>query len=143
MKKLFTKYLFAVLLIPVFILMIFYWFSDKNAIGTYGVNRTINFSGIDIDAILRNPIYNFSAFTFTYPIYILGYLIIFLFRRFTDFFYSILSVSILILNYILIFSNPENRILFPLTIFGFIIFILNIFKTTKNPSTINKQPSTI
>lgn len=143
MKKLFTKYLFAVFLIPVLLLIIFYGLSDKEAIGTYGVNRTISFSGIDIDAVLRNPIYNSSAFILTYPIYILGYLIIFLFRRLTDFFYSILHFSILISNNILLSNNPENRILLPLTIFGLIIFILNIFKTTKNPTTINKQPSTI
>lgn len=143
MRKLFTEYLFVVLLFPVLLLIIFYCLSTKGAVGTYDINRTISFRGIDINAVLRNPIYNSSAFIFTYPIYILSYFIIFLIRRYTEFIYSILSFSILTINYILLCINPENRILIPLTIIGLIIFILNIFKTTKNPTTNNKQPSTI
>lgn len=142
MKKLFTKYLFFVFLFPILLLIVFYFLSAKGAIGTYGVNRTINFRGIDIDAILRNPIYNSSFFIFTYPLYFLSYFIIFIIRRFTDLFYSTLHFIIFILNYILLSNNPENRILIPLTFIGFAFFILNIFKTTKKPSTINKQPST-
>jgi len=132
MKKVFTKYLFFVFLLPILIVTVFYFLSAKDAIGTYGVNRTINFGGIDIDGILRNPIYNSSVFILTYPIYLLSYFIIFLIRRFTDFLYSIIHFIIFILNYILLSNNPENIILIPLTIFGFIVFILNIFKTTKS-----------
>ncbi len=143
MKKVFTKYLFGVFLIPVFILIVFYCLYDKAAIGTYGVNRTINFRGIDINAIVKNPIYNSSAFIITYLIYIIGYLIVFLIRRFTNFFYSILNFTIVILNYIVLSNNSANRILLPLTILGLIIFIFNIFKTTKNPTTINQKPLTI
>lgn len=143
MKKLFTKYLFFVFAFPILLLIALYSFSTENAIGTYGVNRTINFRGIDINGILKNPIYNSSFLIFTYPIYLVGYFIIFIIRRFTDLFYSILHFIIFILNYILLSSNPENRILIPLAIIGFIFFILNIFKTTKKPSTIDKQPSTI
>lgn len=142
MNKLFTKYLFFVFLFPILALIIFYFLSAKDVIGTYGVNRTINFGGIDIDGILRNPIYNSSIFVLTYPIYLLSYFIIFLIGRFTDFLYSIIHFIVFILNYILLSNNPENRILIPLTIIGFIIFILNIFKTTKKPSTINQQLST-
>ncbi|WDF46266.1 hypothetical protein PQ459_15310 [Chryseobacterium sp. KACC 21268] len=143
MKKVFTKHLFFLFLTPLLLLIIFYFLSAKGVVGTYGVNRTINFGGIDIDGILRNPIYTGSFFLFTYPIYLLSYFIIFLIGRFTDFLYSIVHFITFILNYILLSNNPENRILIPLTMIGFIIFILNIFKTTKNPSTINKQPSTI
>lgn len=142
MKKNFTKYLFIVFLTPLLTLTIFYFLSSKGVIGTYGVNRTINFGGIDIDAIFKNPIYNSSFFIFTYPTYLLSYFIIFIIRRFTDFLYSIIHFIIFILNYILLFNNPENRILIPLTMIGFIFFILNIFKTTKKPSTINQQLST-
>lgn len=140
MKKLFTKYLFFVFLFPILLLIVFYFLSSKGVIGTYGVNRTINFRGIDIDGILRNPIYSSSFFIFTYPIYFLSYFIIFIIRRFTDLFYSTLHFIIFILNYILLCNNPENRILIPSTMIGFIFFILNIFKTTKKPTTINQQP---
>ncbi len=142
-EKAFYRIFICCITFSSFVINYFLLFINKRAVGTYGVNRTINFSGIDIDAVLRNPIYNSSAFIFTYPIYILSYFIIFLIRRFTEFIYSILSFSILIINYILLCINPENRILIPLTIIGLIIFILNIFKTTKNPTTNNKQPSTI
>lgn len=143
MRKLFTKYLFIILLIPVLLLSAFYWLTDKNAMGIYGVNRTINFSGIDIDEVLTNPLYNSSAFVIAYPTYVFGYLIVFLFKKSTNFSYSILNFTILILNYILLCNNPENRILIPLTIFGLIIFILNIFRSKKIQTTINKQPSII
>jgi len=119
------------------LLIVFYFLSTKGVVGTYGVNRTINFGGIDINGILKNSIYNSSAFIFTYPIYLLSYFIIFIIRRFTDLFYSTLHFIIFILNYILLCNNPENRFLIPLTIIGFVFFILNIFKTTKKPSTIN------
>lgn len=142
MNKIFTKYLFLVFLFPILLLIVFYFSSSKGAIGTYGVNRTINFGGIDIDEILRNPIYNSSFLIFTYPIYLLTYFIIFLTRKCTDFLYSIIHFILFIFNYILLSNNPENRILIPLTIFCFAIFIFNIFKTTKKPTTINKQPST-
>lgn len=142
MRKVFTKYLFFVFLVPILLLIVFYFLSSKAAIGTYGVNRTINFGGIDIAAILRNPIYNSSFFIFTYLIYLLGYFIIFILRRFKDFIYSLTHFTIFITNYFLLSIDAENRILIPLTMIGLIFFILNIFKTTKKPSTINQQLST-
>ncbi|KFC22572.1 hypothetical protein SAMN04488097_3078 [Epilithonimonas lactis] len=143
MRKVFTKYLFFVFLFPILLLIILYSFSTESVIGTYGVNRRINFGGIDIDGILKNPIYNSSVFIFTYPIYLLGYFIIFILRRFTDFIYSLTHFTIFIANYFLLSIDAESRVLILLTIIGFVFFILNIFKTIKNPSTINKQPSTI
>ena len=143
MRKVFTKYLFLAFLTPLLLLTIFYLLSTKGIIGTYGVNKTINFGGIDIDGMLRNPIYNSSFFIFTYPIYLVSYFIIFIIRRFTDLFYSVIHFILFNLNCILLSNNPENRILIPLTMIGFMFFILNIFKTTKKPSTVNKQPSTI
>ena len=142
MKKVFTKHLFFLFLLPILVLTIFYLLSTKGIVGTYGVNRTISFGGIDIDLMFRNPIYNSSFFIFTYPIYLIGYFIILIIRRFTDFRYSVIHSIIFILNYILLSNNPENRILIPLTMIGLIFFILNIFKTTKKPSTINQQLST-
>lgn len=106
MKKVFTKYLFFVFLFPILLLIVFYFLSSKGAIGTYGVNRTINFRGIDIDGILRNPIYTSSFFIFTYPIYLLTYFIIFLIRKYTDFLYSVIHFIIFILNDILLSNNP-------------------------------------
>lgn len=143
MRKVFTKYLFFVFVFPILLLIILYSFSAESAVGTYGVNETINFGGIDIDGILKNPIYNSSVFIFTYPIYLLSYFIIFIIRRFTDFIYSLTHFTIFIANGFLLSIDAENRILIPLTMIGFAFFILNIFKTTKQPSTINQQPSTI
>ena len=68
---------------------------------------------------------------------LLSYFLIFLNGRFTNFFYSITNFIILLINYFLLFKNSESRILIPLTMIGFIIFILNIFKTTKKLSAIN------
>ena len=51
MKKVFTKYLVFVFLIPVLVLFIFYFFETRIETNTYGVNRKINFGGIDLDEI--------------------------------------------------------------------------------------------
>ncbi|KUJ53410.1 hypothetical protein AR685_03220 [Chryseobacterium sp. JAH] len=142
MRKLFTKYFFAVFLIPILVLAFFYFFGTKVEGETYSVNRRISF-GIDIDGILRNPVYNILIFYGTYPVYLLCYFIVFLLRRHTNFILSIMNFMIVTMNFYLICENPENRILIPLTMFGFIFFIFNIFKTTKKLTTINQQQSTI
>jgi hypothetical protein len=143
MKKLFTKYLFFVFLFPILALIIFYFLSAKDVIGTYGVNRTINFGGSDIDAILSNPIYTISFFYSSYAIYLLGYFIVFLAQRSTNLFYSLINLILFGTNYFLLVIDTVSKILIPLSVIGIIIFIFNIFKTTKKPSTINQQPSTI
>jgi len=124
--------------------MIAYFFSTKTEgeVKTWGVNRTINF-GIDINAILSNPIYTISSFYLSYAIYLVGYSVIFLMRRCTNFLYSALNLLIFIANYFLLVNDMLNKILIPISVMGIIIFILNIFKTTKKPTTVNKQPSTI
>ena len=144
MKKFFTKYLFFIFFLPVLIFMIAYFFSTKTEgeVKTWGVNRTINF-GIDINAILSNPIYTISSFYLSYAIYLVGYSVIFLMRRCTNFLYSALNLLIFIANYFLLVNDMLNKILIPISVMGIIIFILNIFKTTKKPTTVNKQPSTI
>lgn len=144
MRKVFTKYLFFVFLLPVLIFIVAYFFGAKTEgeIKTGGVNRTINF-GIDINAILSNPLYTISSFYLSYAIYLVGYLIVFLVQRSTNLFYSLINTTLFGANYSLLFIDTVSKILIPLSIMGIIFFILNIFKTTKNPSTINKQPSTI
>jgi len=139
MRKLFTKYLFLVFILPVLFLIIFYFFSTESEIGSYGVNETVNFGGIDIEGIFGNPIYNFSIFILTYPIYFLSYFIVFLIRRVTDFRYTVIHFIMFMINFILLCMNAENRCLIPLSVICFIFFILNIFKTTKNLSTINND----
>jgi hypothetical protein len=141
MKKVFTKYLVFVFLIPILILFIFYFFGTRTETSTYSVNRKINFGGIDLDEILRNPIYNLLIFYFSYPIYLFIYLIIFLTRRYTNFLLSILHFIIVIINYILLCNDAKNRLIIPLFLIGFITFIFNIFKTTKSKK-INQQRST-
>lgn len=144
MKTIFTKYLFFVFLLPVLIFVIAYFFGTKTEgeIQTWGANRTINF-GIDINAILSNPLYTISSFYISYAIYLLGYFIVFLAQRSTNLFYSLINIILSIANYFLLVTDIVSKMLIPLSISGFIIFILNIFKTTKKPSTVNKQPSTI
>ncbi len=144
MKKVFTKYLFFVFLLPVLLFIVAYFFGTKTEgeIKTWGVNRTINF-GIDINAILSNPLYTISSFYLSYATYLLGYFVVFLMRRRTNFLYSAVNLVIFIANYFLLVIDTVNKTLIPLGVIGIIIFILNIFKTTKIPSIINKQPSTI
>lgn len=144
MKKFFTRYLFFIFLLPILIFIVAYFFGTKTEgeIKTWGVNRTINF-GIDINAILSNPLYTISSFYLSYAIYLLGYFITFITGRRTNFFYSIINLLVFIANYYLLYINTVSKILIPLSFIGIIIFILNIFKTTKNPTTINQQPSTI
>jgi hypothetical protein len=144
MKKLFTKYLFFVFLIPVLLLIIGYFFGTKTEgeLKTWGVNKTINF-GIDINAILSNPLHTIFSFYLSYTIYLLGYFIVFLAQRSTNLFYSLINIILFIANYFLLVIDTVSKMLIPLSLAGIIIFILNIFKTTKNPSTFNKQPSTI
>jgi hypothetical protein len=139
MKKICTKYLFFVFILPVLAVIILYFFSTESEIGSYGVNETINFGGVDIEGIFGNPIYNFSIFMLTYPIYFLSYFIIFLLRRITDFYYSVIHFIMFMINFMLLCVNAENRFLIPLSVICFIFFILNIFKTTKNLSTINND----
>lgn len=131
MKKIFTKYFFVVFLIPILILAFFYFFGTKVEGKTYTTYTRVLLFESAIVRILRNPFYNISVFYFTYTIYLLSYLIIFLVSRHTNFIFSVLNFSVVVLNFYLLCQNPENRILIPLTMIGFIIFIFNIFKTTK------------
>lgn len=144
MKKVFTKYLFFVFLLPVLLFIVAYFLGTKTEgeIKTWRVNRTINF-GIDINAILSNPLYTISSFYLSYAIYLLGYFVVFLMRRRTNLLYSAVNLVIFIANYFLLVIDTVNKTLIPLGVIGIIIFILNIFKTTKIPSIVNKQPSTI
>jgi len=131
MKKLFTKYLFFVFLLPVLVIVIVYLFGTRVEVETYGMNRRISYWGIDINGILSNPIYTIWTFYLSYAIYLLGYFIVFLLQRHTNLHYSIMNLIVFTINFFLISKTPENRILIPLTLTGFIIFIFNIFKTTK------------
>ncbi|KQR91490.1 hypothetical protein ASG01_14055 [Chryseobacterium sp. Leaf180] len=142
MKKLFTKYLFFVFLLPVLIFIVAYFFGTKTEgeIQTWGVNETINF-GIDFNAILSNPVYTISSFYLSYVIYLFGYFIIFITGRRTNFLYSIINLLVFMANYYFLYIDTVSKILIPISFIGIIIFILNIFKTIKKPSTINQQLS--
>lgn len=143
MKKLFTKYFFVVFVIPILILTFFYFFGTKVEGKTYTTYTRLPLFESAIARILRNPFYNIIVFYFTYTIYLLSYFFVFLIHRHTNFIFSILNFFIVVINFYLLCKNPENRILIPLTMIGFIFFIFNIFKTTKKPTTVNQQPSTI
>lgn len=145
MKKLFTEFFFAVFLIPIIVFAFLYFFGTKTEGETfiYGVNRNVSYWGIDINAVLTNPIYNILIFYLSYPLYFVSYFIVFLLRRHTGFLLSVTNFVIIVINFYLLSNNPEKRILIPLTMIGFIIFIFNIFKTTKKPTIINQKQSTI
>lgn len=141
MKTLFKNQLFILFNLPILIFIILLFFINKDTTDTIGFNRKI---GWNIwDKYLGNSLYNFSVFVITYFTYVLGYFIIALIRRSTNLYLSLIHFTLSIINLILLCINPQYYILIPISIICFIIFIFNIFKTTKKQSTINKKPSTI
>lgn len=145
MKKIFTKYLFFVFLLPFLLLILAHIFGTKTEgeIEIWGVNRTIDFGETYYDAILRNPIYTISFFYSSYAIYLLGYFIVFLHQRSTSLFFSLVNLLLFGANYFLLVIDTVNKILIPLSLFGIIVFIFNIFKTTKVPQQSIIKQSTI
>lgn len=137
MKTLITKQLFVLFSLPILIVIILSFFITKHVIGTIGFSRTIQWS--IWDKYLGDSFYNFSVFIMTYLTYSIGYFIIFLMRRTTNYYLSWIHLSLAIFNLILLCINPESYILIPVSVICFIIFIFNIFKTTKS----NQQQSTI
>lgn len=138
MKKLFTNQLFILFSLPVLIFVVLLFFITKDNLG---FNRKIRWN--IFDRYLGNPLYNFVVVTVTFFIFTLGYFVVYLMRRTTGFNKSLAHFALCICNLILFCICPEFFILIPLSLICFIIFIFNIFKTTKNTTTINKQPSTI
>lgn len=129
MKALFTKQLFILFNLPILIFIILLFFINKNTIDAIGFNRKI---GWNIwDKYLGNSLYNFSVFVITYFAYPLGYFIIALIRRSTNLYLSLIHFTLSIINLILLCINPQFYVLIPISIICFIIFIFNIFKTTK------------
>ncbi|SIN79616.1 hypothetical protein SAMN05421769_0041 [Chryseobacterium scophthalmum] len=129
MKALFTKQLFILFNLPILIFIILLFFINKDTIDAIGFNRKI---GWNIwDKYLGNSLYNFSVFVITYFAYPLGYFIIALIRRSTNLYLSLIHFTLSIINLILLCINPQFYILIPISIICFIIFIFNIFKTTK------------
>lgn len=137
MKALFTKKLFILFNLPILIFIILLFFINKDATDTIGFNRKIEWN--IWDGYLGNSLYNFSVFVITYFTYPLGYFIIVLIKRSTNLYLSLIHFTLSIINLILLCINPQYYILIPISIICFIIFIFNIFKTTKKQSTINNQ----
>jgi len=140
MKALLTKQLFILFNLPILLFIILSFFITKDVINTIGVNREIQWN--IWDKYLGNSFYNFSVFIISYPIYSLGYFIVFLMKRMTNYHWSMIHFSMVIFNLVVVCIAPYFYILIPLSIICFIIFIFNIFKTTKKPTTINQQPTT-
>ena len=141
MKALLTKQLFVLFSLPILIVIILSFFITKDVINTIGFSRTIQWSVWD--KYLGDSFYNFSVFIMTYLTYFIGYFIIFLMRRTTNYYLSWIHFSLAIFNLILVCIAPEFYILIPISIICFIIFIFNIFKTTKVQQQSTKQQSTI
>lgn len=127
MRKIFEKWLFVVFLAPIVFLYIAFAFSGSINQGSFGMNRTINWSGLDF----TNPMYNGSAFLIAYCIYLLAYLFGILSNRKTNFVFSIIHFLLFLLNLVLVVQNPTNFLIIPLITINFIIFIFNLKKSVK------------
>lgn len=123
MKKIFTKYMFL-LLICLFTLgfILAYLFGNEEY---YSVNKTVGWA------------YNFSnqflltaIFTISQIVFIIGYLILFLLHRETNYYISIAHFEIIILTLSsMSFENLIVKVIFCLLCI--VLFFINIFKSHK------------
>jgi len=124
LRKIFTKYLlFLLMFLFGFGFLLAYLFGDEQL---YGINKTVGWA-YDIS---NQIIYTALIFTFSQILFIIGYLIIFLLRRKTNYYLSIAHFEIIILS--LAFMFFENFIVDMIfCVLSIIIFFINIFKSHK------------
>jgi hypothetical protein len=122
LRKIFTKYL-VFLLISLFGLgfILAYLFGDEQS---YGVNKTVGWA-YDIS---NQVFYTALIFTFSQILFIIGYLIVFLLRRKTNYYLSITHFEIIILT-LLFYENFKVNTVFCLV--SIILFFMNVFKSHK------------
>ena len=124
LRKIFTKYLlFLLMFLFGFGFLLANLFGDEQL---YGINKTVGWA-YDIS---NQVIYTALIFTFSQILFIIGYLIIFLLLRKTNYYLSIAHFEIIILS--LAFMFFENFIVDMIfCVLSIIIFFINIFKSHK------------
>lgn len=122
LKKIFTKYLFFLLILLFgFGFILAYLFEYEQS---YGINKTVGWA-YDIS----NQIFFTSLiFTLSRILFIIGYLIIFLIRRKTNYYLSIAHFEIIILTLVFLENFIANAIFSVLSI---TLFFTNVFKSHK------------
>ncbi len=122
LKKIFTKYLFFLLILLFgFGFILAYLFEYEQS---YGINKTVGWA-YDIS----NQIFFTSLiFTLSQILFIIGYLIIFLIRRKTNYYLSIAHFEIIILTLVFLENFIVNAIFSLLSI---ALFFTNVFKSHK------------
>lgn len=123
MKKLFTNYMFL-LLISLFLLgfLLAYLFADEQS---FAVNKTVGWAySISNEALLN------AFLTISQIVFIIGYSVIFFFKRKTNYYISIAHFEVIILAfYSISFKNFSLSIIIGLI--SIILFFINIFKSQK------------
>lgn len=123
MKKLFTNYMFLVL-ISLFVLsfLLAYLFGDEQS---FAVNKTVGWAyNISNEALLN------AFLAISQIIFIFGYLIIFLLKRKTHYYISLAHFELIIVAfYSISFKNFTISVV--LGAISIILFLINIFKSQK------------
>lgn len=123
MKKLFTNYMFLVL-ISLFVLsfLLAYLFGDEQS---FAVNKTVGWAyNISNEALLN------AFLAISQIIFIFGYLIIFLLKRKTHYYISLAHFElILVAFYSILFKNFTVSVV--LGTISIILFLINIFRSHK------------
>lgn len=123
MKKLFTKYMFL-LLITLFLLgfLLAYLFGEDRS---FAINKTVGSAYSISNEALLNALLAISQILF-----IFGYLILFLLKRKTNYYISLAHFEIIIIAfYSVTFENFTVSVLFGAV--SIILFLTNIFKSQK------------
>lgn len=123
MRKLFTQYLFL-LLITLFLLgfILAYLFGDERS---FAINKTVGSAYTLSNEVILNAFLAISQILF-----IFGYLILFLLTRKTNYYISLAHFEIIILAYYSIsFENFTVSVI--IGALSIILFLINIFKSQK------------
>lgn len=120
LRKIFTNYLFFLLIFLFgFGFILAYLFGDEHS---YEINKTVGWA-YDIS---NQVFYTALIFTFSQILFIIGYLIIFLRRRKTNYYLSIAHFEIIILT-LVFFENFIVDLIF--CVLSIIVFFINILKS--------------
>lgn len=123
LRRIFTNYLFFLLIFLFgFGFILAYLFGDDEQL--YGINKTVGWAY----NITNQVFYTVLIFTFSQILFIIGYLIIFLLRRKTNYYLSIAHFEIIILSLVFFENFVVNMIFCLLSIF---LFFTNLFKSHK------------
>ena len=120
LRKIFTTYLFF-LLVFLFGLgfILAYLFGDEQS---YGINKTVGWA-YDFS---NQGFYTALIFTISQILFIIGYLIIFLLRRKTNYYISIAHFEIIILTLFFFENFIANMIFSSISV---LLFFVNVFKS--------------